>query len=313
MEYIIGIEAGGTKSELAAYDAEYNKIYETSGGFGNPSVDTNAAINNISSLIETCMKYLEKHRCELIVVGAAGADTGNFKEALHDHIKSVFSAENVILNDAEMTAKAYLKDKDGIIAIAGTGASVYVQKKGTGRVIGGWGHILGDRGSGYHTVVEAFKRLTWQIDNALELDNLSLRLLKEIHASVNCGKSSASTSEANATIPGTIKKFIYENPKKTVAALFPAIVRLSEEGDSASIKLLENAGRYLAEMVIIALKEFDVNKETEIGLKGGVFYNSETVLASFKKEVARNAVNCRFIDKDIPVTEAACGIFKTGR
>ncbi|HAQ42231.1 MAG TPA: hypothetical protein DCM73_16330, partial [Clostridiales bacterium] len=210
MKYIIGIEAGGTKSELAAYDMEYNKIYETSGGFGNPSVDINAAINNISSMIEMCVKYLSEHKCEFIVAGAAGADTGNFKEVLHDHIKNVFATENVILNDAEMTAKAYLKNGDGIIAIAGTGASVYVQKNGAGRVVGGWGHILGDKGSGYHTVIEAFKRITWQLDNGLKLDNLSLGLLREIHASVNCGKSSVSTSEANASIPGTIKKFIYK-------------------------------------------------------------------------------------------------------
>ncbi|MDF2615776.1 MAG: hypothetical protein K0Q47_431 [Sedimentibacter sp.] len=35
MEYIIGIESGGTKSELAAYDLEENLIFEKSGGYGH--------------------------------------------------------------------------------------------------------------------------------------------------------------------------------------------------------------------------------------------------------------------------------------
>ncbi|MDF2615777.1 MAG: hypothetical protein K0Q47_432 [Sedimentibacter sp.] len=113
-------------------------------------------------------------------------DTGDFKEILHNHIKKNFCIDNVILNDAEITAKAYLKNEDGIIAIAGTGSSVYVQRNNEGKVIGGWGHILGDKGSGYHTVIEALKRMAAQIDNSLELDELSTEIVKEILGPFNC-------------------------------------------------------------------------------------------------------------------------------
>ena len=108
---------------------------------------------------------------------------GNSREVIEKHIYNTFLIENVVVNDAAMTAKAYLGNGDGILAIAGTGSSCYVQRDKIGEVVGGWGHILGDQGSGYHTVIEAFKRIAFQIDNNMEFDNLSKRLMSEINAS----------------------------------------------------------------------------------------------------------------------------------
>lgn len=308
MEYIIGIESGGTKSELAAYDLQDNLIFKKTGGYGNPSVDAKQTIDNISKLIEDCLKNLKAHECKYLAVGMAGADTGDFKEILHSHIKSKFALDNIILNDAEMTAKAYLNNEDGIIVIAGTGASVYVQRNNKGKVVGGWGHILGDKGSGYHTVIEVIKRIAEQIDSGLELDELSKEMIKEIW-----GKYPSTQKEILEIIPKVIKKFVYDNPKKEVASLFPLIVNLSDKGNDVSTKLLENAGINLAETAITAIKEFNTDEKIKIGLKGGVFYNSDMVFESFTKEVLKYRSNCQFINKDIPVTRAVCNLFKTGR
>lgn len=35
MKYLIGIDSGGTKSELIAYDLSCNPIYTNIGGYGN--------------------------------------------------------------------------------------------------------------------------------------------------------------------------------------------------------------------------------------------------------------------------------------
>ncbi len=308
MEYIIGIESGGTKSQLAAYDLEENLIFENDGGYGNPSVDAEQTIYNISKLIESCLESLKDHKCRFLAVGMAGAETGDFKNILHNHINDKFMLDNIILNDAEMTAKAYLKNEDGIIAIAGTGASIYVQKNNEGKVVGGWGHILGDKGSGYHTAIEALKRIAAQIDNGLELDELSTEIIKKM-----CDSLPSSQKEITEIVPKVIKKFVYDNPKKTVASLFPVIVHLSDKGNDVAVKLLEDAGRYLAETTVSAIKEFNSDEVIKIGLNGGVFHNSNVVLESYKKEVSRYSTNCLFINKDIMVTEAVFNLYQTGR
>ncbi|MBP1926636.1 N-acetylglucosamine kinase-like BadF-type ATPase [Sedimentibacter acidaminivorans] len=297
MEYLIGIDAGGTKSELIAYDLEFNPIYFNVGGFGNPSIDLDTAIKNISVLIDKCLQEHGDNKCIFIAAGIAGVGTGNYKNVVESYINNTYSIDNVILNDAEMAAKAYLGNGDGIVSIAGTGASVYVQKDNLGEVIGGWGHILGDKGSGYHTVIEAFIRITDQIDNNNNFDNLSIELLKAI------GAKNASD----------VKKFIYNNQKNKIGALFPKIVELSKIGDEIAIKLLQNAGKYLADSTIIASRKFGGDSKVVIGLKGGVFYNSEIVISSYESAVSEHIMNCKFIDKDIPVTLAVCNIYKTRR
>lgn len=297
MEYLIGIDAGGTKSELIAYDLNFNPIYFNVGGYGNPSISLDTAIDNISVLINKCIHELSGNKCIFIAAGIAGVGMGNYKNVVENYMNNTYSIENVILNDAEMTAKAYLSNSDGIVAIAGTGASVCVQKDNYGEVIGGWGHILGDKGSGYHTVIEAFIRITNQIDNNTSFDNLSIELLKAIDAK-------------NAS---DIKEFIYNNQKNKIGALFPKIVELSKVGNKMAVKLLQNAGKYLADSTIIASRKFDGDSKVVIGLKGGVFYNSEIVISSYKSAVSEQIMNCKFIDKDIPVTSAVCNIYITRR
>lgn len=297
MEYIIGIESGGTKSELIAYDLDYNQIYSSLGGYGNPSVSLDTTLINIGCLIDKCIKELKDNKCIFIAIGMSGVEAGNYKNAIKDYIYNTYSIDNVILNDAEMTAKAYFGNNDGIIAIAGTGASVYLQKDNVGEIVGGWGHILGDKGSGYHTVIEAFKKMIIQVDNDIPFDNLSIELLKEIDAS-------------NAT---EIKGFIYGNQKNTIASLFPIIVKLSEQGNELAIELLQNAGKYLAEATISANKKFGVDCKVVIGLKGGVFHNSEIVRSSYESIVKEHIKDCSFNKNDIPVARAVCNIYKMRR
>lgn len=295
MKYIIGIDSGATKSELVAYDLEFRPIYNRIGGYGNPSVNLSRTIGNITNLVNQCLEDLKEYECQFMAIGMAGIETGNYEEIIKRHINTTFSIKSIVLNDVIMAAKAYLGNEDGILSIAGTGSVSYAQKDNTGMIVGGWGHILGDKGSGYHTVIEGFKRITWQIDHDILLDNLSKRLMEEI----------------NAKDSSDIKKFIYMNEKSTIASLFPVIVDLSNEGDMVSTQLLENAGKYLAEDTIAAYNKFKFHKKVRIGLKGGVFYNSHIVLSSFEKNLTDSIEDYILIKEDISVAKAVCNIYKS--
>lgn len=157
MKYLIGIDAGGTKSELIAYDLNNNPIFNRIGGFGNPAVNLDKTVNNIISLIYDCVNELGRENCQLIAIGMAGVETGNYAEIVKKYVEGAFVINTLVMNDAEMACKAYFGNKDGILAIAGTGSSCFAQKDGKGEMLGGWGHILGDEGSGYHTVMQIFK------------------------------------------------------------------------------------------------------------------------------------------------------------
>ncbi|WP_312813565.1 BadF/BadG/BcrA/BcrD ATPase family protein [Sedimentibacter sp.] len=287
MKYLIGIDAGGTKSELVAYDLSGRVIFKRIGGAGNPAVNLENTVNNIISLTGECTGELGKEGCLFISIGMASVETGNYIELIKKYVERDFGIETTVLNDAEMACVAYFGGGDGILAIAGTGSSCYVQKNGQGEMVGGWGHILGDEGSGYHIVMEAFKSIVYKIDRNMNQDVLSIKLLHEI------GGSSRSK----------IMEFIYNNEKDAIAALFPVIVHAAEAGDALAVWYLEEAARALAELTLAAYeKEFD--DHITIGIKGGVFHNSALIRRTYVNELEKHLKSFQIIGEDISATRA---------
>lgn len=294
MSYLIGIDAGGTKSELVAYDLEDNVLYFTTGGFGNPAVNLDKTINNVIALIGDCISELGKEELNFISIGMAAAETGNYAELIKKYVESTYGIKTKVLNDAEMACKAYFGNNDGVLAIAGTGSSCYVQKNGSGEMVGGWGHILGDEGSGYHTVINVFKNIVCRIDKNLPFDNLSKKILTKI----------------GGTTRSDVMDYIYNNEKNIIASLFPIIVESSIEGDPYAVFLLENAGIHLAELTCTAYKKKAFKGKVTIGIKGGVFHNSCCVISSYINELEKNLTNFDIISEDISTTKAVCNIYK---
>ena len=294
MKYLIGIDAGGTKSELIAYDLNNNPIYSKTGGFGNPAVNLDKTINNIISLIGDCTEELGREECLFIAIGMAAVETGNYAQLIKKYVEGAFVIETSVLNDAEMACKAYFGNNDGILAIAGTGSSCFVQKNGKGEMVGGWSHILGDEGSGYHTVIEVFKNIVCKYDRNIPFDNLSKALLDKI----------------GGTSRSDIMDFIYSNEKNTIASLFPIIVDCSMNGDSYAVNLLEKAGKHLAELTCVAYRKKHFKGGVTIGLKGGVFHNSCCMVSSYMNEIQNNLIDFDMIGEDISATRGVCNLYK---
>ncbi len=109
-----------------------------------------------------------------------------------------------------------------------------------------------------------------------------------------------------------IMNYIYTNKKNTIASLFKIIVYFSNNNNLDAIKLLENAGKYLAEATCVSYEIKNFDKEILIGLKGGVFYNSSYVLSSYKNEINKKISNYSLIEKDISATKGVINIYKDG-
>jgi len=110
MKYLIGIDSGGTKSELTAYDLNNAQVFNLIGEFGNPAVNLDKTVNNLISLIYDCVNELGREECQLIAVGMAGVETGNYAELIKKYVEGAFVIKTIVLNDAEMACKAYFGD-----------------------------------------------------------------------------------------------------------------------------------------------------------------------------------------------------------
>lgn len=147
MTRVIGLDIGGTRSR-AVLAEEGEVLAEAEGGAGNPAaIGLARARSNLSDLLE---QLRGPAPVGAVCAGAAGADgpwaLGQLRSILADLLPG--STVRVVI-DAHLPLAAVSLDA-GVVVIAGTGSIAYGRTaNGTEARAGGWGHLLGDEGSGY--------------------------------------------------------------------------------------------------------------------------------------------------------------------
>src|SRR3990170_4420420 len=86
-----------------------------------------------------------------ICLGIAGVDREDDHTVIRGIMKRIgLKARILIVNDALVALEAGTPGQPGIVIISGTGSIAYGRNAaGEAARSGGWGHVLGDEGSGY--------------------------------------------------------------------------------------------------------------------------------------------------------------------
>lgn len=148
--YYLGVDGGGSKTLAVIVDAEGQERGRGQAGSSNyAAVGLDKALQSIHSAVS---QAAEMAGCALPLHGAwlglAGIDRSSDQDTLLPHLCSL--SDNIHLsNDAELLLSA-LDNAVGVALIAGTG-SIALGRDASGSSVraGGWGHVLGDEGSGY--------------------------------------------------------------------------------------------------------------------------------------------------------------------
>ena len=298
MNYIIGVDGGGTKTEAVAYSLSDKELGKGHSGFGNLLLDFDQALNNIISAIKQCKSRIneqdEQRECLCIYLGLAGIETGGYKEKVENLLKKKFNCKVEACNDAEIAHAALLKGKDGIMTISGTGSISYGLYNGKRDRTGGWGHILGDEGSGYFIALEAFKRMTLEEDLGWVKSKLTQTIMNKLNL-----------NEVN-----DIKEFVYKSSKGDIAAYAPLVVELAKGSEVNSVNILKNAGKELAIMTERLYKKLGINESINIGVKGSILTKVNIVMEEFKNYLQINLVGVTIIVDDVSPTKGACYLHK---
>lgn len=289
LDYVIGVDGGGTKTEGVAYDLQGNVLAQCTTGFGNLVVNKEEALANIGLCIKSLLEELKSRECKTIYLGLAGADSGNNKELVREYVEAFFKGEVKVMNDADIALSALLKGEDGILTIAGTGSICFGRYNSKKARAGGWGHLLGDEGSGYYVAIEAFKNMTREQDLDLPWSTLTKDMLKAL----------------NFKEIDQIKGFIYSKSKAEVASLAPVVVNAAKAGDEIATNILKTAGIELARITEMVYKKLDIKGVTHIGLKGSIITKIDLVKESFKKYLSKAIENLQIHDEDVSAAKGA--------
>ncbi|MDZ5606876.1 BadF/BadG/BcrA/BcrD ATPase family protein [Bacillus pseudomycoides] len=286
MSYIIGVDGGGTKTEAVAYDLNGKKISEGKAGYGNLLLNEKQAIINIIDAIEQCLVPLKKEECQYICLGLAGYGGVKNTKGIKDALYEAFNIPFTIVNDGIIAHAALLKGKDGILTISGTGSVSIGVHNGIEKLAGGWGHILGDEGSGYWIAMQVFIKMTQEEDAGLNYSDLTKLILTKLgyHSVLE------------------LKKFIYSSTKAEIASFVPIIVQQAKAGDDFSQNILKEAGYHLAKTTLDVCKKLNFDNNVTIAIKGSVLTNISFVQISFIEKIKQEKPEVQFILEDVSST-----------
>ena len=271
MDYILGLDGGGTKTTTIIADNRGSSITSSEFGSSNyKSVGIKNARENINNAIISAIKNLGlKNEHKLIFksacFGLAGNDSNEdkkiYKEIIFNNIIERYLDENkiIICNDTRIGLAAGSNSKNGVMIICGTGSNCYgVNEQGKEAKVNGWDYILGDEGSGYEVGRKALKALMKAYDGRGEGTLLSETILEDLKVK---------------NIPGLIK-WAYNDSffKDKIAAIAKTVCRTAEMKDDISIKILqEEANEAFVSIKAVTKKLNLIEKEFDLVFVGSVF------------------------------------------
>lgn len=273
-DYIIAIDGGGTKTLAVLYDTsgEPQGCVET--GYSNFSIDVDVAKSNLEEAIDMTIRYFsDGNPIKAIQVGVAGLSTLIDKEGYERELSHRFNAPVSLETDALIALYAVKKDssRNVIMVLGGTGSVIMANENQDVHMIGGYGHLLGDEGSGYHLSITALKRIIATIDAGSALSDLEKRIMETIEAD--------SVQD--------IKSHVYNTNKSELARLARTIADIAKHGDGDAIDLLEAEGRHLGRQTMLAYDRFKNKADPIIALRGKFLLKAPYVKEAFIEYIER--------------------------
>lgn len=149
VDFLIGVDGGGTGCRAAVADLGGRLLGTGTGGAANILTDPEGALAGIRAAIDDAMAAAGLAGGALaragVFLGLAGSNVGGSGA----FILANLPAEAVVVeSDALIALQGALGDGDGAIAILGTGSIFVIRSGGRLRSVGGWGFPIGDFGSG---------------------------------------------------------------------------------------------------------------------------------------------------------------------
>src|SRR4051812_43650452 len=258
--HVLGIDAGGTKTVCLLADSQGAVVSEGRGAGANLHTAGELAVEKV---LHEAMEAAIGDRSIVpaaICLGIAGVDRDDESRTVRAIMRRIgYKSRVLVVNDALIGLVAGARDEPGISINAGTGSIVYGRNAGFEAArAGGWGHMIGDEGSGYWIGREALAAVMRAGDGRGPETQLTAEILRHFEV----------------TDVSRLPRIVYDRvqPRIAVAALGPLVQNVCEQGDAVATRILERA----AEEIVLAARSVTLRLEMRgdaftFYLAGGTF------------------------------------------
>lgn len=298
MELLLGIDGGGSKTASLISDADGTLLGRGTAGSSNyQSVGFAAASAAIQAATTTALQSagLDARRpIAAACLGLAGADRptdqARFAAWLREQAQI---AQWTITNDAELVLQAGTPASWGVALICGTGSICFGRAPdGRSARAGGWGHLIGDEGSGYALGVGALRLATQTADGRADAQAVLAAIL----------------AHWRLTDSQELVSYVY-SPTRTradIAVLAPLLVALADHGDGWAQEVVAQAAHELGRLISAVVRRLDLH-EPPVALGGGLIGASASLQHAITAQTGIVLGSCVY------VAEPAHGALKLAR
>jgi glucosamine kinase len=289
--YVLGVDGGATKTLAAVLDLERVQVHVAHGGPSNEdAIGAHAAVEALLSAADEAIARAGITPAQLArgVLAVAGTDTDSIDRQVRDA-----RSDWIVVNDVVAAWASATDAEPGIGVISGTGSNVFgVGPDGRAWRAGGWGHLLGDEGSGYWLGAESIKLA--------------------LHDRDGTGPRSALSEEAisffDVQSVEALAARVYSKPltKGEIAAFAKVTGTLAARGEPDACALYARAADELGKQVAAVIRETglaaagNAHESFPVGLIGSAFHAGEVFVGPLRARVHAEAPNALVSVVDIP-------------
>lgn len=297
MKYFIGIDGGGTRTTAVVTDDTGQELTRLEGEAGIINVlEPEAGAHILADLATHALaKARVTELASVLCCALAGAGREPERSILEQALSALRVSQRVhIVPDFEAALRDAFEGGPGILVIAGTGSSAW-GRSADGRCLraGGWGHVIGDEGSGY-----AIGRVALQL------------AMREFDGRGEYGRyMDAVLTQTKAGSEEALVRWAASASKGDVAALAPIIFDAAKHGSLSAQDAIDDAAAELA-MHVAALYDRLGPWDTPPGvaLAGGLVEPGRPLREPVLREIEALTIPVKIVEERVDAASGAAGL-----
>lgn len=239
MQYVLGIDGGGTKTTCILVNLQGEICGQGEGGPANyQTIGIEKAQNSIASAINQAIAKIPNIDLIAMCLGLAGVGRDEDIVTVNNLVKQLELTSNLplkwslsqplIYSDSEIALVGGTGENQGIVVIAGTGATALGRNpQGRTKRTSGWGPILGDEGSAYDIALQGLRAVVRATDG-----RNNPTILTDLFQ-----------SHLQLSSMDNLVELVYRRgwTVTDIAALAPLVEKAAKQGDETAKKIIEDS------------------------------------------------------------------------
>lgn len=276
MDYVLGIDGGGTKTDVVCMDLSEHVVSRRR--FSSFNINVIGAKGLEQRMKEIADWAFKQGKCLAVCIGAAGYSNFLMKEIIQQFMMDRNIALWTLLGDDTISWYGALHGEAGVILESGTGSFCYGRNK-EGEIFraGGWGHRIGDEGSGYALGRDLLHVVSHWYDGYGTAENLA-KAIKE---------------KASLCSRQEILAYVYGKDESKIADLASIVLEMAFLGDKEAEKIVEKNVQDLCQLVEAVYDKLNMTKEPVV-LMGGILENESYYDEKIRQELHKQLPSISF-------------------